>query len=324
VFADLQQESAAGRDCHNVSNNRLTQSNAAISAATDTPSAVSPSQARAAALFGCPLACPAFFSNRRTPARPTQQLARPMNGNAPGDAIISRGTPAIRISPVARNSPLAQRRLGTDVDSVLAGPVQRPILNWSSLMTCHLRLRRPQSASQATAVPVITPPPVPVAHNRISTASDVMDRIIADRAAAGMPIDPGLIAVCERVSQEQRLRMQRPELTGSPASTTHDHQTVTNRSPAAIREDPAVTEQPPLTTITEELELVISLLHQGMQKCSAFEWLISARQKRCKGCRHCCMADKLAQAMMSNLIACDSHTLSLQHSKQCILPEVLT
>lgn len=115
---------------------------------------------------------------------------------------------ALEAAPL-RSRALAQRRLGTDVDSVLAGPVQRPILNWSSIITRHLRPRRPQRAAQATAVPVITPPRIPVAHNRVSTASDVMTSIIADRAAAGVPIDPGLTAVCERVSQEQRLRMQR-------------------------------------------------------------------------------------------------------------------
>lgn len=142
---------------------------------------------------------------------------------------------------MARNSPAAQRRLVTDVDSVLTGPVQRQTLNWSSVITRHLqRRRRPQSAAQATAVPVITPPLIPVAHHRVSTASDVMISITADRAAAGMPTDPGLIAERERVSQEQRLIMQRPDLTGKP--------------PAAIREDPALTVQPPPMTITEELE----------------------------------------------------------------------
>ncbi|KAL0035544.1 hypothetical protein WJX77_011524 [Trebouxia sp. C0004] len=134
------------------------------------------------------------------------------------------------------------------------GPVQRQTLRWSSVLTRHLQRRWPQRASQATAVPVITPPLISVAHNRGFASNDAVISIISDRAAAGMPTGPGLIAVCRGVFQEQRLLMQRRDLTGRPASATHAHHNVTSTPPGTMREDPAVTIQPPPTTITEELE----------------------------------------------------------------------
>ena len=173
--------------------------------------------------------------------------------------------------------------------------MQRRTLNWSSLITRHLRLRRPQSSLQATAVPVITSPPIPVAHNRVSTASDVLNSIIADRAAVGMPTDPGLIAVCERVSQEQSLLMQRPGLTGRPPSAAaHDHQNVTGMPPAAVREDSAVTAQPPPTTITEGLE----------PDDNAVPCLVSIAHVRTSGNMHC--LQQCCNAIRLDIMACAS------------------
>ena len=91
----LQQDSAAGIACYTVSNSRLVHSNAAKSAATSAPSAVSPPQARAAALFGCPQAYLAFYSNRRTPDRSAEQLV--MLVNATRNAIISRDWSAVSL-----------------------------------------------------------------------------------------------------------------------------------------------------------------------------------------------------------------------------------